>query len=115
MREETAVDETGSGRRTVSEWQRELGAQLRELRIRAQLTQEDLAHRAALGLSSVKHLEAGRGANLTSLVKAVRALGREDWLESLAPASATTVSPMRLLRERQVTPPPRRRVRTSRP
>ena len=111
MREETAVDETGSGRRTVSEWQRELGAQLRELRIRAQLTQEDLAHRAALGLI----VEAGRGANLTSLVKAVRALGREDWLESLAPASATTVSPMRLLRERQVTPPPRRRVRTSRP
>jgi DNA-binding XRE family transcriptional regulator len=47
MREETAVDETGSGRRTVSEWQRELGAQLRELRIRAQLTQEDLAHRAS--------------------------------------------------------------------
>ena len=70
-------------RRTTQEWLDRIGGSLRQRRLRA-LTQEDLARLAGLGLSSVKHLESGQGANLASLVKVVRALGAEDWLAALA-------------------------------
>ncbi len=92
----------------------EIGTSLRDRRIRAQLTQEDLARRAGVGLSALKHLEAGAGANLGSLVKVVRALGAEDWLAALAPPAEPAVSPMQLLRQQQKARPPRRRVRKAR-
>jgi hypothetical protein len=52
---------TTRGRRTTEEWLAELGTSLRQRRLRAELTQEDLARLADLGLSSVKHLESGAG------------------------------------------------------
>jgi transcriptional regulator with XRE-family HTH domain len=92
----------------------EIGTSLRDRRIRAQLTQEELARRADIGLSALKHLESGAGANLTSLVKVVRALGAEDWLAALAPSPEPAVSPMELLRQQRRAPVPRRRVRRAR-
>ena len=89
------------GKRTTKEWLEELGAGLRDRRIRAELTQEELARIADLGLSAVKNLESGEGANLTSLIKVVRALGAEDWLAALAPPAEPAVSPMQLLRQQQ--------------
>ena len=88
----------------------ELGTGLRLSRIRAGLTQEDLARRAGISWSALKNLESGRGANLTTLVKVVRALGREDWLAAIAPAEPA-ISPIQLLREGQGTLPARRRYR----
>ena len=101
---------TTRGRRTTEEWLAELGTSLRQRRLRAELTQEDLARLAGLGLSSVKHLESGQGANLASLVKVVRALGAEDWLAALALPDDPAVSPMQLLHQQQRAAP-RRRVR----
>ena len=101
---------TTRGRRTTEEWLAELGTSLRQRRLRAELTQEDLARLADLGLSSVKHLESGQGANLASLVKVVRALGAEDWLAALALPDDPAVSPMQLLHQ-QRRAAPRRRVR----
>ena len=75
------------------------------------MTQEDLARRAGVSLGALKNLESGAGANLTSLVKVVRALGGEDWLAALLPPAEPAVSPIRMLRERQKTPRERRRVR----
>ena len=98
------------GRRTTEEWLAELGTNLRQRRIRAELTQEELARVAGLGLSSVKHLESGQGANLASLVKVARALGAEDWLAALAVPDDPSVSPMQLLHQQQRARP-RRRVR----
>jgi transcriptional regulator with XRE-family HTH domain len=88
-------------RRTTAEWLQELGAALRGHRIRAELTQEDLARRAGISLGALKHLESGAGANLTSLVRVVRALGLEDWLATLAAPAEPTVSPIQMLRERR--------------
>ena len=94
-------------RHTTQEWIEELGRALRDRRIRAELTQEELARRASLGLSAVKNLESGGGANLTSLVKVIRALGAEDWLAALAPPAEPAVSPMQMLREqRRAAPAP---------
>jgi transcriptional regulator with XRE-family HTH domain len=101
---------SGIERRTTQEWLQELGGALRQRRILAGLTQEELAHRAGLGLSSLKHLESGAGANLTSLIKVARALGAEDWLGALAPAEPG-VSPIALLRQQQRATTRRQRVR----
>jgi transcriptional regulator with XRE-family HTH domain len=108
------VTDPSSTRRTTQEWLDRLGGSLRLRRVAAGLTQEDLAQQAGIGLSAVKHLESGHGANLTSFVKAVRALGAEGWLDALTPPAEPAVSPMQLLRDRQRAVDPRsRRVRRS--
>jgi transcriptional regulator with XRE-family HTH domain len=94
------MDMNTDRRRTTTEWLEELGTALRARRIEAGLTQDELADRADVSIGALKNLETGSGANLTTLVKTVRALGREDWLAALAP-KAPQVSPMQLYRERQ--------------
>ena len=80
-----------------------LGRQLRSLRLRQDLDQRTLAERAGVALNVVKHLEAGNGSTLSSLIRVLRALGRADWLGSLAPA--VSISPMQMLKSK----PARRR------
>lgn len=89
--------------RTPTEWAEELGQQLRDLRLRQNIDQRQLAGRAGVALNVVKNLEAGKGATVTSLVKVLRALGRADWLGSLAPT--VSISPLQMLKGR----PPRQR------
>ena len=80
---------------TPEEWEAELGRNLRDLRLRQNIDQRQLAEHAGVALNVVKNLEAGKGANLTSLVKVLRALGRTDWLGTLAPA--VSISPLQML------------------
>jgi transcriptional regulator with XRE-family HTH domain len=86
--------------RTSEEWEAELGQQLRELRLRQNIDQRRLAEQAGVALNVVKNLESGKGATLTSLVKVLRALGRTDWLSTLAPA--VSISPMQMLKAKPV-------------
>lgn len=99
----------------VDEIERELGRRLRELRVRQRLTQTELAERANVSVGALKHLESGAGATTTTLVKVLRALGQEGWIDSLGPT--TSFNPLDLLDprapRRRVTPP--RRVRHPRP
>ena len=71
---------------TPEEMEAAFGQQLRDLRLRRNIDQRQLAEQAGVALNAVKNLENGRGATLTSLVKVLRTLGRADWLETLAPA-----------------------------
>ncbi|SMF14126.1 hypothetical protein SAMN02745746_01542 [Pseudogulbenkiania subflava DSM 22618] len=64
--------------------------------MRTGLDQQSLARRASISVGAVKNLESGKGSSLSSLIKVVRALRREDWLKSFAPL--ITVSPMQMLR-----------------
>jgi len=84
---------------TTIEREKELGRNLRDLRLRKNITQQELAERGNVALNAVKRLEAGKGATVTSLIKVLRALGREEWLESLAPT--VTISPLQLLKNRK--------------
>ncbi len=84
--------------RTVGEWEIELGEQVRAMRLRANLDQVTLAERAGAGLTAVKNLESGKGATVKTLIKTLRALGRTDWLASLAPP--VSISPLRMLKTR---------------
>lgn len=86
--------------KTPDEMEVAFGQQLRDLRLRRNIDQRQLAEQAGVALNAVKNLENGRGATLTSLVKVLRSLGRADWLETLAPA--VTISPMQMLKTKQL-------------
>lgn len=78
------------------EWEVELGQQIRALRLRQNLDQQQLAERAGIALNAVKNLERGKGATLRSLIQALRVLNRVDWLRALAPA--VSISPVQMLK-----------------
>ena len=80
---------------TAAECEVRMGEQLRALRLRQGLDQKELAKQAGVALNAVKNLESGRGANTTSFVKVLRALGRAQVLDSIAPP--ITVSPLQML------------------
>ena len=82
--------------KTFEEWESGLGEQMRALRLRANLDQISLAERAGIGLTAVKNLESGKGATIKTLIKALRALDRADWLLTLAPP--VSISPLQMLK-----------------
>ena len=85
--------------KTPEEIEVEFGQQLRDLRLRRNIDQRQLAGQAGVALNAVKNLENGRGATLSSLVKVLRSLGRADWLETLAPTVG--ISPMQMLKSKE--------------
>jgi len=85
---------------SADELEARLGRHLRARRIAEGLRQVDLAERANVSLGALRHLENGAGANTTTLVKVLRALGATDWLDTLAPP-ATGFSPLAKLAEQQ--------------
>lgn len=94
----------------MEEWEALVGEAVRAERVAADLDQVRLAALADVSVGALSNLERGRGSSLKTLVAVVRALGRTDWLESLAPP--VTVSPMQMLRAKQKAPRHRVRVRT---
>ena len=87
----------------TADWEAILGAQIKQLRMGASLDQIELARRADISVGSIKALEGGRGCNLKTMIKVLRVLNKESWLETLAPQP--TISPMNMLRKK-----PRQRV-----
>ena len=88
--------------RTTEEWEKEIGQQLRQMRLLQNIDQKTLAGRAGLSLNALKNLEKGKGATVGSLVKVLRALGRVEWLESLSPE--VSISPMQILESKKKLP-----------
>lgn len=78
------------------EWEVELGSQIRALRLRQDLDQQQVADRAGIGLNAVKNLERGKGSTLRSLIQVLGVLNRVDWLRALAPA--VSISPVQMLK-----------------
>ncbi len=87
---------------------RELGDRIRMLRLRKNITQEDLAARTLLAVGTVKSLEAGK-AKLSTLVAVMRELGALEQLDQLLPP--VTISPIRLAEASKK--PVRRRARAT--
>ena len=90
---------------TVSDLETKLGSQLRLLRLDQDLRQETLAERAGVSLNSLKRLELGRGSTTHTILSVLRALGREGWLETIAPVA--TINPLTMTRAAK----PRQRAR----
>lgn len=85
---------------STDEWEQQLGRQIRDTRLRQDLTQAEVARRANIDRTTVGRIENGEGGSIGSLIRIARALGREDWLDSFAPP-APAISPMQLLRHQQ--------------
>ena len=94
---------------TTEEWEKVVGERIRAARISNDLDQAALSELANVSIGALSNLERGRGSSLTTVVAVVRALGRTDWLESLAPQ--VTISPLQMLRSKQKSPATRARVR----
>jgi transcriptional regulator with XRE-family HTH domain len=91
--------------KTAEEWEQHLGAQIRAVRIRERLAQQDLATRANVSVGAIKNLEGGKGSSLKTLVKVLRALRRTDFLDALQPR--VSVSPLDVARTGRSEPPSR--------
>ncbi|MBN2426758.1 MAG: helix-turn-helix domain-containing protein [Deltaproteobacteria bacterium] len=74
----------------------ELGGRIRSLRLRRNLTQQEVAEAAALSLNTIKALEAGKG-KLSSLIAVLRELEALDELDNLIPE--TLISPLQLAKQ----------------
>jgi len=70
-----------------------LGNRFRALRLRKNLTQQQLADAVALSLNAIKALEKGR-AKLATVIAVLRELGALDQLDNFIPE--VTVSPLQL-------------------
>ena len=84
---------------TTSEWQKHLGMEVRRLRVARGITQDELAQRANISISTIRYLEAGKGSSLASLIRVAKVLDRTSWLASFAPPTPS-ISPIEMLRER---------------
>ena len=70
-----------------------VGENIRTLRLQKDLTQQSLSAQAGVSLTALRHLESGQ-ANLATLIRVVRALDKQGWLESLAPTA--TINPLHM-------------------
>ncbi|MCU6502278.1 helix-turn-helix domain-containing protein [Rugamonas sp. A1-17] len=84
--------------RSTADWLHYMGDQLRESRIRLDLSQEELSTLANVSMGTIRNLEGGKGSSLSTLIQVLRALKRTDWLAALAPA--ISISPMQMLKQR---------------
>ncbi len=72
---------------------KELGERLRTLRLRKNITQEDLAEHTLLSVGTIKSLEVGKG-KLSTLIAVLRELGALDQLDQFIPP--VTISPIKM-------------------
>jgi len=71
-----------------------VGENIKILRLQKNLTQNLLADQAGVSMTALRHLESGQGANLFTLIRIVRALDKQEWLQALAPR--VTVNPLHM-------------------
>ena len=79
---------------TIEELELDFGERLKSLRLRQNIDRATLAAQAGCSLSAIKNIENGAGSTMRTLIAVVRALGREEWLRTVAPMA--TISPLSL-------------------
>lgn len=92
---------------TPKEMEAEIGGYLRTYRIHRNIDQATLSERAGISVRALRNLEAGNGSSLHTLCRVLKSLGREGWLDMIAPVPS--INPLMLTR--QATP----RQRASKP
>lgn len=75
-----------------------VGENIKTLRLQKNLTQQSLAEQAGVSMTALRHLESGQGANLFTLIRIVRALDKQEWLQALAPR--VTINPLHMTSSR---------------
>jgi transcriptional regulator with XRE-family HTH domain len=104
-RKPSAPGHPGPAYATLGDLEAKLGSKLRLLRLDRNLEQATVAERAGVSRNALKRLELGRGSTTYTLLSVLRALGREDWLDTIAPVA--TINPLAMSRAAK----PRQRAR----
>jgi transcriptional regulator with XRE-family HTH domain len=97
--------------RTPQELQAALGERIRKLRLSRNMDQLTTADKAGISEKALRNLEAGRGSNVETLLRTLKALDSLQGIEMLAPD--VTVNPLALLHSAKA-PQRVRRSRTQR-
>lgn len=82
---------------STEELEYKLGDNLRQLRLQQNIDQKTLCHEAGISLTALRNLETGRGATVTTFIKALRGLNHIGALELFAPQSS--INPLQLSRQ----------------
>ena len=90
---------------TPEELEQLLGEDIKVLRLQQNTTRKMLCARAGLSENALRNLEGGKGATIKTLIRTLKALERESWLEKIAPK--TSINPLHLVKEK----PQRQRAR----
>ena len=85
---------------TVEELEATLGENIKTLRLQKNIARHRLCDAAGISQSALRHLEAGEGATIKTLVRVVRALNKQDWLAALAPE--VSINPLSMVRSKSV-------------
>jgi transcriptional regulator with XRE-family HTH domain len=81
---------------TIAEHEQLLGERVKTFRLHQNLDQITLAQRAGISVGALKNFERGSGSTVKTLIAVLRALGREDWLATIAPIA--TINPLSMPR-----------------
>ncbi|MDS0797378.1 helix-turn-helix domain-containing protein [Burkholderia pseudomultivorans] len=87
-----------------------VGERLKRLRVNRNLDQVTVSKRAGISVRALRNLECGSGSSLHTLIVVLRVLGRETWLDTIAPVP--TINPVMMTRQakpRQRASKPRRK------
>ena len=77
---------------TVESILTDIASMLRRERLQRNLSRQTVADRSGLSLSAVKNLEAGKDASLSTFIQVCRTLGKDEWILTLGPANAVSIS-----------------------
>ncbi|OGT64039.1 MAG: hypothetical protein A3J38_07145 [Gammaproteobacteria bacterium RIFCSPHIGHO2_12_FULL_45_9] len=84
---------------TPEELEYMLGENMKALRLQKNLARKTLCNRAGISENALRNLEGGKGTTLKTLIRALKALHQETWLEKIAPK--TSIHPLHLTNEKE--------------
>lgn len=70
---------------TTKEIIQRIGVSIKQHRLEQNITQQQLADRCGVSISSVKSLESGKGSTLETFLQVTRALNKDGWVSYLEP------------------------------
>ena len=83
---------------TPEELEVTLGEDIKVLRLQKNIDRRTLCTRAGVSEHALRNLENGQGTTLKTLIRVLKALQREDWLNQITPR--TSINPLHVVRNK---------------
>lgn len=77
-----------------------VGENVKSLRLLKNLDRQTLCVQAGISITALKNLENRQGTKLMTLIRALKALGNEDWILALSPK--VTINPLHMVRNKPI-------------
>jgi transcriptional regulator with XRE-family HTH domain len=84
---------------TQEELEKIFGEDIKALRLQKNIPRKILCAQAGISENALRNLEGGGGSTLKTLIKVLKALERESWLEQIAPQ--TSINPLHLVKQKE--------------